>query len=318
MYFPTTRMLTVLELLQANSEITAAELARRLEVDTRSIRRYVMMLQDMGIPVEATRGRYGAYHLERGFKLPPLMFTDAEVTALTLGLLAIRELQFPVDMVAITGALAKIERVMPENLLERTRGLQETITFNVLPPPTRIENNFILILSSAIQRCQRVKIKYTSWQNETSERLFDLYGIVFHESYWYTSGYCHLRKALRTFRIDRMLHVEAVDNHYERPADFDTLNYVIQSLTNAPGGGSVEILLMTSLENARRFIPPEVGTLEVAEEGVLFRRPAQRLEWIARMLLGLDFPMKIIQPKKLVEVMQNIAQKAVAAVASVT
>src|SRR6266851_3929020 len=88
MYFPTTRVLTVLELLQSHQRLSGPELAARLEVDTRTVRRYITMLQDLGIPVEAGRGRYGFYCLRPGFKLPPLMFTNDEALALTLGLLA--------------------------------------------------------------------------------------------------------------------------------------------------------------------------------------------------------------------------------------
>src|ERR1700755_91995 len=101
MYSPTTRLLTVLELLQSYKRMSGSELARRLEVDVRTIRRYIVMLQDMGIPVEAERGPYGVYQLQRGHRLPPLMFNDAEAIALTLGLLAIREFRFPVDVAAV-------------------------------------------------------------------------------------------------------------------------------------------------------------------------------------------------------------------------
>ena len=116
MYSPTSRLLTILELLQSYKQMSGTELARRLEVDVRTVRRYIVSLQDMGIPVEAERGPYGAYQLERGFKLPPLMFTDSEAVAMTMGLIAIREFQFPVDVAAVEGALAKTERVMPERL----------------------------------------------------------------------------------------------------------------------------------------------------------------------------------------------------------
>src|SRR5215813_5410478 len=126
MYSPTTRLLALLEILQSYKQMSGSELARRLEVDVRTVRRYIVMLQDMGIPVEAERGPYGAYQLQRGHKLPPLMFTDAEVVALTLGLLAIREYRFPVEMAAVEGALAKTERVMPEKLFYQARGLQES------------------------------------------------------------------------------------------------------------------------------------------------------------------------------------------------
>jgi len=114
MYSPTIRLLSVLELLQSRKQMSGGEIARRLEVDPRTVRRYVVMLQDMGIPIEAERGPYGSYQLKRGNRVPPLMFTEPEAIALTLGLLAMRELRFPVDVAAMESALAKAERVMPE------------------------------------------------------------------------------------------------------------------------------------------------------------------------------------------------------------
>src|ERR1044072_2493978 len=83
---PTTRVLTVLELLQTHGRMSGAELARRLEVDRRTVRRYIVMLEELGIPITAERGRDGAYMLVAGFKLPPMMFTDDEVLALSVGL----------------------------------------------------------------------------------------------------------------------------------------------------------------------------------------------------------------------------------------
>src|SRR5690242_18630378 len=131
MYSPTARLLTVLELLQSYKNLSGPEIARRLEIDVRTVRRYIVMLQDMGIPVEAERGPYGSYQLKPSHRLPPLMFTDTEAVALTLGLLTIREFRFPVGLAAVEGALAKAERVLPQKLLEQTRGLQESIIFNV-------------------------------------------------------------------------------------------------------------------------------------------------------------------------------------------
>src|SRR5207249_11747539 len=112
MYFPTTRVLTVLELLQSHQRLSGPEIAERLEVDPRTVRRYITMLQDLGIPVEAERGRHGSYRLRPGFKLPPLMFTDEEARALTLGLLAARKLGLVVAAPAVEAALVKIERVL--------------------------------------------------------------------------------------------------------------------------------------------------------------------------------------------------------------
>src|SRR4051812_46273377 len=115
-YRPTTRLLSMLELLQARGRIGGPELARRLEVSERTVRRYAAMLQEMGVPVKGERGRYGAYFLRPGYRLPPMMFTDEEALGLTLGLLAARGLGLSGAAPAVEGALAKLERVMPEAL----------------------------------------------------------------------------------------------------------------------------------------------------------------------------------------------------------
>src|SRR5437879_13320304 len=113
MYHPTSRVLTVLELIQSRPSITGPELAERLEMDVRTVRRYITHLQDVGIPVEANIGRYGGYRLRPGFKLPPLIFTEEEATAIMLGLLASTWLEIGQSPVAIEGALAKVSRVLP-------------------------------------------------------------------------------------------------------------------------------------------------------------------------------------------------------------
>src|SRR5258708_18586007 len=89
---PMTRLLAMLELLQANHFLTGAALSARLGVDERTVRRYAGRLGDLGIPVVAERGRHGGYRLMPGYKLPPLMFTDEEATVMVLGLLAGRRL----------------------------------------------------------------------------------------------------------------------------------------------------------------------------------------------------------------------------------
>ncbi len=101
MYSPTTRLLTILELLQTYQQLSSSELAERLEVDARTVRRYILMLQDMGIPIEAELGRDGGYSLRPGFKLPPMMFTNDEVLALVLGLLVVRH--FGLTAVSLSG-----------------------------------------------------------------------------------------------------------------------------------------------------------------------------------------------------------------------
>jgi len=315
MYSPTTRLLTILELLQSYKQMSGAEMVRRLEVDGRTVRRYIVMLQDMGIPIEAERGPYGTYQLQRGFKLPPLMFTDAEAIALTLGLLAMREFRFPVDVAAVEGALAKTERVMPETLLQQVRGLQEAITFNVTPSPTVVHNDLVATLSSAVQQRRQVRLRYQAWGGDESERAFDPYGIVFYEGYWYTAGYCHLRHDLRTFRLDRVVTLEPLEASFERPADFDVLAHVLDSIALMPGTEQVEVLMQTTLEHAQSCIPNWMGTLEATPDGVMLRRTASQLEWTALVLLSLDFPVRVLGPAALRDMIRGMAARGAQMVA---
>ena len=134
MYSPTTRLLTLFELLQSHAEIPGSDLAKTLEVDVRSVRRYVTILQDLGIPIEAERGRYGSYGLRPGFKLPPLMFAEDEAVAVALGLLAARRMKLAVAAPAVEGAIAKVERVLPAKLREQVQAVQNTLVFNVPDP----------------------------------------------------------------------------------------------------------------------------------------------------------------------------------------
>ena len=309
MYSPTTRLLTVLELLQSYKQMSGSELARRLEVDVRTVRRYIVMLQDMGIPVEAERGAHGAYQLRRGYKLPPLMYTDDEAVSLTLGLLAIREFRFPVNVEAIEGALAKTERVMPEKLLMQARALQEAITFHVVPPPVRAQNEFVTQLSLAVQQRHQVQMRYLSFHGDLSERAYDPYGILFYDGYWYTSGFCHLREDLRTFRIDRIEALEPLSLTFERPADFDTLRHVLNSLGSIPGPYTIEVLLQTTLDKAQQAISPVVGTLEATPDGVMLRREARNFEWFIPFLLNLEFPVVVKGPEGLRAKMREITQR---------
>jgi predicted DNA-binding transcriptional regulator YafY len=310
MYSPTTRLLSVLELLQSRRQMSGSEIAQRLEVDPRTVRRYIVMLQDMGIPVEAERGSYGSYQLRRGHRIPPLMFTDSEATALTLGLLAIREFRFPVELAAVESALAKTERVLPEKLLNQARALQETITFHLDFLPSRVDNNFVAILSSAVQQRQQVHLRYQSLDGQESERDFDPYGIVFNEGFWYTAGYCHLRRDLRTFRLDRITALESLERTFERPEDFDVLGHVLSSLFSRQGVEQIEVLMKTTLEHARQVTSPDMGTLEETEEGVILRRAALHLEWVAFFLMCLDFPVVVIQTAGLRETLRKMASKA--------
>jgi predicted DNA-binding transcriptional regulator YafY len=299
MYHPTTRVLTVLELLQAHGRITGPELAERLEVDVRTARRYVTMLQDLGIPVEAERGRYGGYALRPGFKLPPLMFTEDEALALTLGLLSARKLMLAPTAPAIEGALAKVERVLPDAVRARVQALQETVTLNLGEPDSRPDADVVATLGMAAQQHRRVHIGYRSAMSDDTERDVDPYGLAYQDGRWYLAGRCHLRGGLRTFRLDRVTHATLLEEIFERPAEFDTLSHVLQSLAAKPGRWPTEVLLHTTLEDAREMMPSAFASLTETPEGVVLRANIQSLPWMARFVASLGCSFVVRQPAEL-------------------
>ena len=235
MYQPTTRLLTVLELLQARGSITGADLADRLEVDRRSIRRYVTMLQDLGIPVEGIRGPAGGYRLRPGYKLPPLMFTDGEAVALTLALIAAPRLGLAVDPAAANGALAKIERVLPVAVRERVQAVQSVIAVEADDYGPGAESDVVALLSHSSSLGQRVFLGYRANSGDITERMVDPFGVVNLGRRWYLAGYCHLRCDRRTFRIDRISSAISLDQPFTRPSDVDPLQMVLDAIAAIPG-----------------------------------------------------------------------------------
>ncbi len=179
MYNPTTRLLTILNLLQSYGEMTGKELAQRLEVDPRTVRRYIMMLQDMGIPIDADRGRAGAYFLRPGYKLPPLMFNQEEAFALALSLRLAEQTILHGAGIVLEGASAKIERVLPDSIRQQVQDIMDTLIIETdLVPAVKTSARFIQILSHASHQHQRVHLHHQAFDGTVTEREFDPCGVA--------------------------------------------------------------------------------------------------------------------------------------------
>jgi predicted DNA-binding transcriptional regulator YafY len=300
MYRPTTRVLALLELLQTHGRMSGAELAPRLGVDRRTLRRYVGKLEDIGIPITAERGRAGGYALMPGFKLPPMMFTEDETLALSLGLLAARGLGLAEAAPAVASAQAKLERVMPDGLKRRVRAIDETVKLDaaraIAPASNRASNRALVALTDAAQACRRVVLRYRDQQGEASVRRFDSYGVALRHGRWYVAGMCHLRQALRTFRLDRVEDVEPLAEQFERPQGFDPMAHVVQAVATLPRAIAIEVLLKTDMASARAHLFAEAGVFEETAEGVVIHAQSDELDWFARQLAGMPFDFEIRQP----------------------
>ena len=299
MSLPTTRVLTVLELLQAHGRMSGPELARRVGVDGRTLRRYVASLEEIGIPVTAERGRHGGYALVPGFKLPPMAFTNDEALALALGLLAARGLGLSGVVPAVASASAKLERVMPEALKQRVRAIDDTVALDLAKADARgADNAALVILSQAAQARQRVHLIYRT-ERGTSERDVDPWGLAWRGGSWYAVGYCHLRRGLRSFRLDRVEQVHAVPASFGRPEGFDVLAHLVSSMATLSRTHAIEVLLHADIATAQREIFETIGVLEPVGDSTLLRAQADDLDWFARELSRLPFEFEIRQPDAL-------------------
>ena len=313
---PTLRVLTVLELLQARGRMSGAELAERLEVDRRTVRRYIAKLEELGIPITAEHGRDGAYMLVAGFKLPPMMFTDDEALALSVGLLASRGLGLGEAAPAVASAQAKLERVMPDKLKRRVSAVDETVTLDLSRPAAAMDNAVLVTLSTAAQTKTRVHMRYRTPQQslsggDVSERDFDPYGLAYRGGRWYAVGMCHLRRDVRSFRLDRVQSVEALASYFERPAGFDALEYLKRSVATLPRAHAVEILLETDLQTAQRELFSAFGILEWTGECVLLRSQADDLSWYAEQLARLPFGFRIVKPAALRTAVATVGKRLI-------
>jgi len=305
-YHPTAKVLAVLELLQTHKHLSGHELAHRLEVDVRTIRRYITTLQDIGIPIESEIGRHGGYGLRPGFRLPPLMFTDDEVLVLTLGLLLARRLALTDATSAVESALAKIERVLPHPLRDRLRGLTASLRLDEPTEAIQVESDMLTTLSLASSQSRQVRLRYASGEGETT-RLFDPYAVLFHQERWYTVGYCHLRAGLRVFRLDRVREAILTENPFVSPPDIDAFAYMLASFEAIPDEWDIDVLLLTSLETARKRIPRSLATLVQAGDQVRLRASIRDLSDMALIIIRLGCPFTVVHPPELRTELRRIA-----------
>lgn len=307
---PTTRVLTVLELLQTHDRLSGAVLAERVGVDGRTLRRYISMLEELGIPITTDRGRYGGYSLVPGFKLPPMMFTEDEALALSVGLLASRGLGLKNLAPSVASAQAKLERVMPAKLKRRVRAIDETVVLDLeRGEATDGDAGTVTALATAAQNHERVRLRYVDTTGQASDRDVDPYGLARRGGRWYVVGHCHLRKDLRSFRIDRIEAVHPLGVPFKRPADFDALAHLTFSMATLPRNHAIEVRLHVSRERVRREIPETLGILEESADSARLLAQTDDLDWFARLLARLPFDFTVIRPAALREAVKRAGRR---------
>ncbi|WP_020499511.1 helix-turn-helix transcriptional regulator [Sciscionella marina] len=309
---PIARVLALLEILQRGGTWTIAELAGRLDVDERTVRRYIAHLLELDIPVRSVRGRYGGYRLSPGYRMPPLMLTDEEALAALLGLVAGRRAGLlGTSAAAAESAVAKVRRVLPEALGRRLDALLEIADFTAPARSARTaEAEVLLTVAEAARNRRPVDLGYIAGHGGASERVVHPYGIVTHSGRWYLTGFDSASEQVRTFRVDRISGVAMRAGTFAVPDGFDPAQRVLTAIAEAPHQHEVSVRMRATPEQIRAVFPPSIATLEELDPDTPWLRArirAQRLEWIPPLLAALDRPFVIEGPEALRKLVRALA-----------
>ncbi|MDT7726944.1 MAG: hypothetical protein QOI21_3520 [Actinomycetota bacterium] len=318
---PIARVLTLLELLQSGGIRNVAELADRLDVDERTVRRYVDHLIDLDVPVESVRGRYGGYRLASGYRMPPLMLSDDEALAVLLGLVAGRR----AGLMTATGtasetAAAKIRRVLPERLGRRLDAVLGSLAFTApAGEPPAPEAAVLLSIADAVSHHRPVSIRYTAADGRHSERTLHPYGLVAHSGRWYVTGADPAIGEDRTFRLDRIASARTLPGSFEPPDGLDPAARVLTGLATTPYRHEVTLRVQGTAEQIRTRLP--AGIAIVAESPSASSADsdtrhwsrvelrAERLNWLPAVLASLDLPFVIERPDELRDLVVALASR---------
>jgi predicted DNA-binding transcriptional regulator YafY len=313
MYDPIMRALTVLEVLQARDHVTGAELARRLEVNLRTVQRYILRLKDLNIPVESSRGVGGAYRLRPGYRLPPLLLTNEEAFALSLGLHSLRQVGLSAFAPATEGALAKLGRVLPEALRESIRTVEDVVAIEPGPWVVTTPVEHLIRVASAIRTGRRIRFDYRSHDGAASRRQIEPYAVMHTDGRWYLIGYCLSRRAMRTFRLDRVSNLESGAGSFRRPAQFDARQYLNSSMPFIQSVYQIDVWIDMPIEEARQTFAPWRVAVEESDGGTRVRCGRDRLETIAATLLSMGRRIVVHSPRELRKTFRDLARQALRA-----
>ncbi len=313
MYDPIMRVLTVLEVLQARDHVTGAELAERLEVDLRTVQRYIVRLKDLNIPVESSRGLGGAYRLKPGYRLPPLLLTNEEAFALSLGLHSLQQVGLSAFAPATEGARAKLERVLPDALRESIRTVQDVVAIEPGPWVVSTSVEFLIRAASAIRSGRRVRFGYESYDGAISRRQIEPYAVMHTDGRWYLIGYCLSRRAMRTFRLDRVLDLEVGTGAFKRPTSFDARRYMREHMPFVQSEYQIDVWIDMSIEELQQSIAPWRVAMEAQDGGTRLRCGRDRLEMFAASLLSTGRRIVVHNPEELRKTFKELAKQALRA-----
>ena len=305
------RLLELLSMLQARRDWPGAELAERLEVSARTLRRDVDRLRELGYPVESLTGPAGGYRLRAGTAMPPLLLDDDEAIAIAVGLrTAARASVTGIEETSVR-ALVKLEQVLPAHLRRRV-GALGSATFTLPVGGPTVDPQHLTVIAGACRESECLRFGYRSRDGTDSRREVEPHSLVNRGRRWYLVAWDRLRDDWRTFRIDRLSKPASSGVGFsprKLPAK-DAAAYVEQSITRAPNRFEAKVTLHAPADEIKRRVPAYWGTVEpIDSQTCEYRAGDDDLGWLAMRIAMLDVDFEVHEPPELVEHLGVLARR---------
>jgi predicted DNA-binding transcriptional regulator YafY len=305
------RLLELLSLLQGRRDWPGNELANRLGVSGRTIRRDIERLRQLGYPVESLTGPAGGYRFRAGSAMPPLLLDEDESIAIAVGLRTAAGASVTGVEEAAVRALVKLEQVLPTHLRRRV-GALGSATFTVPVAGPTVDPQHLAVIAAACRDSECLRFRYRSRDGTDSSREVEPHALVNHGRRWYLVAWDRRRDDWRTFRIDRLAKPASTGVRVTQrrlPAK-DAAAYVKQSITGAPSRFEAVVTLHAAADEVRSRVPAHWGAIEpINARTCEYRTGDDDLRWLALRIamLGVDF--EVHEPPELVEQLRALASR---------
>jgi predicted DNA-binding transcriptional regulator YafY len=305
------RLLQLLSLLQTRRDWAGAELAHRLGVSERTIRRDVERLRQLGYPVDSLTGPAGGYRLRAGTEIPPLLLDDEEAIAIAVGLsTAARASVTGIEETAVR-ALVKLEQVLPKHLRRRVRAIGSAMVSPPVGGPT-VDPQHLTVIAAACRDSERLRFAYRSRDGTDSRREVEPHALVNLGRRWYLLAWDRRREDWRTFRIDRLARPASTGARFmarSLPAK-DAATSVRESIIGAPNRFEARLTLHAPAADMESRVPAHWGTIRpIDAHSCEYRTGDDDLRWLGLRVatLGVDF--EVHEPPELIEHLRALAER---------
>ncbi|WP_323185186.1 YafY family protein [Streptomyces sp. NBC_00140] len=303
------RLLRLLSLLQAHRDWSGADLAERLGVTPRTVRRDVDRLRELGYPVNASPGTGGGYQLGAGAELPPLLLDDDEAVAVAVGLRTAAGQGIEGIGETSVRALAKLEQVLPSRLRRRVGALNAfTVPMLRGPQPSAVDPAVLTELANLCRDAERLRFAYRSHNGDSTRRTVEPHRLVCTERRWYLVAWDLDRDDWRTFRVDRIIPKPPHGPRFtpRTPPAEDLAAFVSRGVSTRAYAAQAVVRLLVPLEEAVERVSPSAGQLEAdGPDACILRTGAASLDVMVIHVMLMGFEFEVLEPAELTEAIRT-------------